>query len=234
MDRCGQAVHPAHHESESDPEVDVARGRDLASEAAFSAADRFVGALPIALLAPALLGPGTECAGWVGDVVLRTVARGVAHATLPGLALCGPDGSLAEGGLRPRGGVVQFALDKLVAERGVLPRGLDDCVFEAFAFGAGLGWVAKLALQAAAPGDDGVELVLVGLQGAGEVSALDRVGVLFASAAPVWLGQAGETPDELLALGGERERARVEVLNALQLARRQHSELRLQLLDAPE
>ena len=175
------------------------------------------GALPITLMAPALLGPGSECVGGVGDVVLRAVARGVAHAVLPCIALRGPVGPLAEGGLHPRAGGLQFVLGELVAQGGVLLGGLGDRVLEAFAFGTGLDGVAELALQTAALRADRVELALVGLQGGGEVGAFDRVGVVFASEAPVWLGQAGEALGELLVLGGEREGARVEVLDALQL-----------------
>ncbi len=50
------------------------------------------------------------------------------------------------------------------------------------------------------------------------MGAFEGVGVLFASEAPLRAGQASEAPGELLVLGGERESARVEVLDALQLA----------------
>jgi hypothetical protein len=127
---------------------------------------------------------------------------------------------------------VQLALGEVVAQRRVLLGGLGDGVFEAFVFSAGLDRITKLPLQTATLCEDSVELSLVSLQGAGEAGALDRVGVLLAPEATVWLGQADETPGELLALGGEREDTRVEILNALQLACRQRHEQRLQPLDA--
>lgn len=66
--------------------------------------------------------------------------------------------------------------------------GLGDRVFEAFAFGAGLNGVAEFALQTAALCENRVELPLVGLSGAGQVGALDRVGVVFTTEAPPWVG----------------------------------------------
>jgi hypothetical protein len=217
--------------SRPDPDGEIVVVCHVAAEPSRAAIEGLAGALPVALLL-LRLGLSAEWDIGVGDVVLEAVARYLADTLLPLLTESRIAGTLAEGARGPGAGGVDFTLGELVTDLGVLPSQLGEGTLQAVALGTALARVAQLPSKAVGLRDHGVELAIGCLQGARQMRALDRVWVLFASEASACLRQIVNAPGDLFALGGERDRACVEVLDALQLPRGQRPDLGTQSLDA--
>src|SRR5262249_10288286 len=158
-----------------------------------------------------------ERIAWIINAVLDAVARDVTDVFLPLLARPRPTRALAEGLTNPRLGPPQLTLGELVADCAELMRRLRDLALEPIALRAYFGGVAELALELGAPPGDGVKLAIVALEGARQVSAIARVGITLPPEAPSGLWQVRELLGELLALGPNRARTLLKMLNASEL-----------------
>jgi hypothetical protein len=179
-------------------------------EVACAAIERIAGALPVVLVL-SWLRLGAQWIIRVGDVVLQAVARYLSDPLLPLGAQPRLYRTLAEAAHGPGARGVNLVLGELVADVGGLLCDLDERALQPLALSADLARFAQLPYKALTLGGHGGELAIDRMQSARQVRVLDGVAVLLASEESAWLRQTVDT------LGGERDRACVEVLDALQL-----------------
>ena len=84
---------------------------------------------------------------------------------------------------------MQLALGELVRDSGVFLRRLPDCAFEPVALGTDFGWISQLVCETTTLCEHSVKPALFASEQAGQVRALDGVGIPLAPESPSWLWQ---------------------------------------------